>query len=67
MKKLFFVFCKGDLMLEKLPDGTYTIPYGENAPTETKPWTNMMNVESAGRHGGLHILHRPSRDRQSEI
>ena len=44
MEKLFFVFCKGDLMLEKLPDGTYTIPYGENAPTETKPWTNMMNV-----------------------
>ena len=48
MEKLFFVFCKGDLMLEKLPDGTYTIPYGENAPTETKPWTNMMNVSPLG-------------------
>lgn len=48
MEKLFFVFCKGDLMLEKLPDGTYTIPYGENVPTETKPWTNMMNVSPLG-------------------
>ena len=33
---------------EKLPDGTYTIPSGENAPTETKPWTNMMNVSPLG-------------------
>ena len=44
MKKLFFVFCKGDIMLEKLPDGTYTIPLSEEPPTEVKPWTNIMNV-----------------------
>lgn len=44
MKKLFFVFCKGDIMLEKLPDGTYTIPLSEAPPTEVKPWTNIMNV-----------------------
>lgn len=31
-------------MLEKLPDGTYTIPSGEEPPTEVKPQTNMMNV-----------------------
>lgn len=48
MEKLFFVFCKGGLMLERLPDGTYTIPQGENAPTETKPWTNMMRVSPLG-------------------
>lgn len=44
MKTLYFVFCKGDIMLEKLPDGTYTIPSGEEPPTEVKPQTNMMNV-----------------------
>ena len=44
MNTLYFVFCKGDIMLEKLPDGTYTIPSGEEPPTEVKPQTNMMNV-----------------------
>ncbi len=44
MKTLYFVFCKGDIMLEKLPDGTYTIPSGEEPPTEVKPQTNVMNV-----------------------
>ncbi len=44
MKTLYFVFCKGDIMLEKLPDGTYTIPSGEEPPTEIKPQTNVMNV-----------------------
>ena len=34
MKKYYFVFCKEDLLLEKLPDGTYTIPLQEEAPTE---------------------------------
>jgi len=31
-------------MLERLDDGTYTIPCGETPPTETKPWTNIMSV-----------------------
>ena len=44
MKKYFFVFCKEDLLLEKLADGTYTIPLEEEAPTELKPWTNVMNI-----------------------
>ena len=44
MKKYYFVFCKGDILLERLSDGTYTIPYQENPPTETKPWTNIMNI-----------------------
>lgn len=46
MKTLYFVFCKGDIMLEKLPDGTYTIPSGEEPPTKVKPETNIMNVSS---------------------
>ncbi len=48
MKRLFFVFCKGDIMLEKLSDGTYTVPYGEEPPTEVKEWTNMMRISPLG-------------------
>lgn len=48
MKKYFFVFCKGDIMLEKLPDGTYTIPLEEDAPTEIKPWYNIINAGPIG-------------------
>ncbi len=46
MKTLYFVFCKGDTLLEKLPDGSYTVPCGEEPPTEVKPWTNVMRVGS---------------------
>lgn len=35
-------------MLERLEDGTYTIPYLEQAPTEIKPWTNVMNISPLG-------------------
>ena len=31
-------------MLEKLPDGSYTIPEGEQAPLPTKEWTHILNV-----------------------
>ena len=44
MKKYYFVFCKDDLMLERQADGTYTIPYQEEPPTETKPWTTILNI-----------------------
>lgn len=33
-KKHWFVFCKSELLLEKLPDGSYTIPFGEEPPVE---------------------------------
>jgi NAD+ diphosphatase len=33
----YFVFCKEELLLEKLPDGSYTIPLCEEPPTEVKP------------------------------
>ena len=48
MKKYYFVFCKGDIMLEKLADGNYTIPCQEMPPTAVKPWTNVMNVTPIG-------------------
>lgn len=44
MKQHYFVFCKDDLLLEKTPDGSYTIPFQEEPPTEVKPWTNVMTV-----------------------
>ena len=48
MKNYYFVFCKGDIMLEKLPGGKYTIPCQELPPTDIKQWTNVMNVTPLG-------------------
>ena len=48
MKNYYFVFCKGDIMLEKLPDGKYTIPCQELPPTDIKQWPNVMNVTPLG-------------------
>ena len=42
--KLWFIFCKGDLMLERRPDGTYGIPLCEEAPVEVKPWTTIHTI-----------------------
>lgn len=44
MKKLFFIFSKSDLLLEKQDDGTYAVPYYEELPVEIKPWTHVMTV-----------------------
>lgn len=44
MKRYYFVFCKDELMLEKLPDGTFTVPLTEAPPVEVKPWTTMLNI-----------------------
>ena len=40
----YFTFCQSDLVLEKTADG-YAIP--QEPPTETKPWTTVMNVDGA--------------------
>lgn len=42
--KLWFIFCKGDLMLERRPNGTYGIPLSEEAPVEVKPWTTIHTI-----------------------
>ena len=44
MAKYWFVFCKTDLMLELLPDGTYTVPYQEEPPVPVKSWTCIHNI-----------------------
>ena len=43
-KRYYFVFSKDDLLLERLSNGTYTIPCQDAPPTEVKPWTTMLNV-----------------------
>ena len=44
MKRYYFVFCKDDLMLQRQADGTYTIPFKEEPPTDVKPWTTILNI-----------------------
>lgn len=44
LMKLWFIFCKGDLMLDHRPDGTYGIPLSEEAPVEVKPWTTIHTI-----------------------
>ena len=44
MMKYWFVFSKSDVLLEKCGDGLYTIPFEEESPIETKPWTNIHNI-----------------------
>ena len=48
MKRYYFVFCQDSLLLERLSDGTYTIPLREEPPTEVKPWTTLLNVSPLG-------------------
>lgn len=48
MKRYYFVFHHDSLLLEQLPDGTYTIPLCEEPPTEVKPWTTILNVTPLG-------------------
>lgn len=38
----YFVFCQGDLVLDKNAEG-YSIP--EEAPAEIKPWTTVMDID----------------------
>ena len=44
MKKYYFVFCKDDVLLMPLDNGSFTIPCQEEPPTEVKPWTHIMNI-----------------------
>ena len=44
MKRYYYVFCKESLLLEEQTDGTYTVPFCEEPPTEVKPWTTILSV-----------------------
>ena len=42
----WFVFCKGDLLLQRIAEGIYGIPTGDRPPTELKPWTTVHNIQA---------------------
>lgn len=42
--KHWFVFCKDSLILERLADGTYTIPFAADAPVKVEQWTHILNI-----------------------
>ncbi len=44
MKRYYFIFSKTDLLLERQPDGRYTIPCTEEPPVKTRTWTHVMNI-----------------------
>ncbi|MCR4853153.1 MAG: NAD(+) diphosphatase [Prevotella sp.] len=44
MKSYWFVFCPNELLLKPLPDGSFTVPFQEEPPTETKPWTTIHEI-----------------------
>lgn len=43
-KKNWYIFCKNDLLLQRLSDGTYTIPHTKKPPIELKEWQKVHNV-----------------------
>ena len=45
--KHWYLFCKTDLLLEKLPDGSYTIPSGEEPPIHLKEWQTVHSIAPA--------------------
>ena len=44
MSSFWFVFCPQELLLQQLPDGTYTIPFQEEPPTAIKSWTVIHDI-----------------------
>lgn len=40
----WFVFCKGDILLEKQGDHEYTIPQGNECPVVLHPWNTVHNI-----------------------
>lgn len=43
----WFIFQRHDVLLERLADGTYTIPCAENPPITPSPETHLLNVSPA--------------------
>lgn len=44
LKSYYFIFCKDDLLLQRQPDDTHTIPCTAEPPIEIKPWTHILNI-----------------------
>ena len=49
MEKYWFIFCKSEILLEKIPDGKYTIPLQEDAPLDAAaPLGDIHNITPLG-------------------
>lgn len=44
MKTYYFIFSKSDILLQRLPDGTHTVPCTEECPVALKPWSHPMAI-----------------------
>ena len=44
MKRYHFIFCRNGIMLERLADGTYAVPRGEEPPADLPPVSNVISV-----------------------
>ena len=40
----YFIFSKTDLLLQRLPDGSHTVPCTADIPVKTHAWTHVMNI-----------------------
>lgn len=49
-KAYWFIFCKSDLLIEKCPDGTFTIPLKEESPIETDGKHTVHNISTLNGH-----------------
>ena len=68
--KYWFVFCKDDLLLERLPDGTYSVPFQDEPPVGVKPWTTVHNITPLLRGEEVktyHIDHPVTDDERFEM
>lgn len=66
MKCYYYVFCKESLLLEQNSDGIYSIPFTDEPPTKTKPWTTILHVAQLNGHDvKAYSLDLPSQDNSS--
>lgn len=44
MKTYYFIFSKNNILLEHLPNDTFTIPCTDEVPIRIHPWTHVLNI-----------------------
>ena len=54
--KYWFVFCKTDILLQQLPDGSHTVPCQDEPPVPTQPWTTIHRIGTLHGHGSARIV-----------
>lgn len=42
--KYYFIFCKTDILIQRMPDGSYTIPKADDPPLKLKDWQYIHNI-----------------------